>query len=94
MKHLFLSASASLLLLVPAFTCVGQAKPAANDVNTPLHLLQPDYPVTYGVPVKDSIKKVLDRVYNYLDAVTPPQLVNRKTNEAVTDYSKADSNTI
>ncbi len=63
-------------------------------MNTPLHLLQPDYPVPYGVPVKDSVVKTLDRIYNYLAAVTPAQLVNRKTNESITDYSKADSNTI
>lgn len=82
-------------LAVGAFlNSYAQNAPKGNDVNTPLHLLQPDYPVQYGVPVKDSIKKVLDRIYNYLDAVTPAQLVNRKTNEPVTDYSKADSNTI
>jgi len=84
---LMVFASASLMLCA-------QTAPKGNDVNTPLHLLQPDYPMPYGVPVKDSIKKVLDRIYNYLDTVTPAQLVNRKTNEAVTDYAKADSNTI
>ncbi len=76
------------------FSTFAQTTPKGNDVNTPLHLLQPDYTVPYGVPVKDSIKKVLDRIYNYLDAVTPAQLVNKKTNEVITDYSKADSNTI
>lgn len=84
----------TLFLLVPAIAALAQPKPAANDVNTPLHLLQPDYTIAYAVPVKDSIQKVLDRIYNYLDAVTPAQLVNKKTNEPVTDYSKADSNTI
>src|ERR1700712_5611257 len=84
------------LLLCLALPCIAMAQtaPKGNDVNTPLHLLQPDYPVPYGVPVKDSIRKVLDRIYNYLDAVTPAQLVNKKTNEAITDYSKVDSNTI
>ena len=71
-----------------------QTMPRGNDVNTPLHLLQPDYPVPYGVPVKDSITKVLDRIYNYLNAVTPAQLVNKKANQAIADYSKADSNSI
>lgn len=94
MKQLTKSA---ILFLVAAGTYPGlyaQHPSKGNDVNTPLHLLQPDYPVQYGIPVKDSIKSVLDRVYNYLEAVTPAQLVNRKTNEAVTDFSKADSNTI
>jgi rhamnogalacturonyl hydrolase YesR len=48
-----------------------------NDVTTPLHLLKPDYKVPYGAPSADSVKKVLDKVFNYLDAVTPPQFVNR-----------------
>ncbi|MES1219947.1 MAG: glycoside hydrolase family 88 protein, partial [Bacteroidota bacterium] len=84
------------LLLWLIFPCIADAQttPKGNDVNTPLHLLQPDYTVPYGVPVKDSIEKVLDRMYNYLDAVTPAQLINKKTNESVTDYAKADSNTI
>jgi len=81
-------------LTIISFTATAQTSPKGNDVNTPLHLLQPDYPVPYGVPVKDSIKKVLDRIYNYLDAVTPAQLVNRKTNEVVSEYTKADSNSI
>ena len=75
-------------------TVAQQTAQRGNDVNTPLHLLQPNYPVPYGVPVKDSIVKTLERIYDYLAAVTPPQLVNRKTNELITDYSKADSNTI
>ena len=82
------------LILIFHLEVSAQVSPKGNDVNTPLHLLQPDYTIPYGVPVKDSIMKVLNRVYKYLDAVTPAQLVNRKTNEAVTDYSKADSNTI
>lgn len=75
-------------------TTHAQNAPKGNDVNTPLHLLQPDYPVRYGVPVKDSIVKTIDRIYNYLDAVTPALLVNKKTNEPVTDYNKVDSNSI
>ena len=94
MKQLTVFTISFLYLIVVSFAAVAQTAPKSNDVNTPLHLLQPDYPVQYGVPVKDSVKKVLDRIYNYLDAVTPAQLVNRKTNEAVTDYAKADSNTI
>ncbi|MEP6750152.1 MAG: glycoside hydrolase family 88 protein [Bacteroidota bacterium] len=91
-----LTASVMSLIFLAMISANGQAQttPKGNDVNTPLHLLQPDYPVHYGVPVKDSIVAVLDRIYNYLDVVTPAELVNKKTNEAVTDYSKVDSNTI
>jgi len=75
-------------------TVAQQTTVRGNDVNTPLHLLQPNYPVPYGVPAKDSIVKTLDRIYNYLAAVTPPQVIDRKTNELISDYSKADSNSI
>ncbi|MFT3936611.1 MAG: glycoside hydrolase family 88 protein [Chitinophagaceae bacterium] len=85
-------------LLIAAISLAGIAKPQAtskaNDVTTPLHLLQPAYTIPYGVPVKDSIMQVLNRVYNYLDAVTPAQLVNKKSGETITDYAKLDSNSM
>jgi rhamnogalacturonyl hydrolase YesR len=77
------------------FSAVAQQTTArGNDVNTPLHLLQPDYPIPYGVPVKDSIIAVLNRIYNYLNAVTPAKLVDRRTNKEVLLYTEADSNYI
>lgn len=63
-----------------------------NDSNTPLHLLQPDYPVPYGAPDTAGVKTMLDRVYTYLDGVTPAKLYNKKTGQVITDYSKPDSN--
>jgi len=89
MKQLTVFAITLIFIITISITGQAQTAPQGNDVNTPLHLLQPEYPVQYGVPVKDSIRKILDRVYNYLDAVTPAQLINKKTNEHVTDYSKA-----
>src|ERR1043165_6757306 len=71
------------LILLFSTLLFAQNKP--NDVTTPLHLLQPDYPVPYGVPSVDSVKEVLDRIYNYLNSATPAQFVNRKTNEVVTN---------
>src|SRR5688500_14886555 len=70
------------------------AQKPANDVTTPLHALQPDYPVPYGAMSEQDIKKVLDRVFNYLDAATPPQIVNKQTGESITDKSKPDMNWI
>lgn len=70
------------------------AQKPANDVTTPLHALQPDYPVPYGVMSEQDIKKVLDKVFNYLDSVTPPEVVHRQTGEAITDTSKPDMNWI
>lgn len=85
----------ALVLLLTSNIVYSQTQPVKrNDSNTPLHALQPDYPVPYGPPTAESIKKVLDRIYSYLDAATPVQIENRRTAEAVTDFSKVDSNTI
>lgn len=58
-----------------------------NDSNTPLHLSKPDYATPYLIPSKEDIVKVLDRIYNYLDAVTPAQIVD-ETGAALTDLNK------
>jgi hypothetical protein len=38
------------------------AQQKSNDVTTPLHLMKPDYPIPYGVPSKENVKAVLDKV--------------------------------
>jgi rhamnogalacturonyl hydrolase YesR len=65
----------------------------ANDSNTPQHLLQPDYPVPYGIPNVDNVKASLDRIYNYLNGVTPMAFVDTKTGEEITDLSKISATT-
>ncbi|HVG13849.1 MAG TPA: glycoside hydrolase family 88 protein [Chitinophagaceae bacterium] len=70
------------------------AQKEVNDVTAPLHLSKPDYKIPYGAPSADSVKKTLDRVFTYLDAVTPAQLVSRRSGEAVTNFSSVDSTTI
>ena len=72
----------------------GFAQQKPNDVNTPLHLMKPDYPVPYGAPAKENVKAVLDKVFNYLDAVTPALMINKQTGEAVNEIDKLDTNTI
>lgn len=64
-----------------------------NDVTTPLHLLKPDYVTPYGETKSADIKVVLDRVYNYLNAGTPMQLVD-KTSKAEVDLKSANINSI
>lgn len=59
-----------------------------TDASAPLHLLQPEYETPYGVPDPKEVTAVLDRVYSYLDDVTPAQLVNKETGEEITDLSK------
>lgn len=64
-----------------------------NDVTTPLHLLQPDYPIPYKAVTTPDIKAVLDRVFNFLDTTTPAQFINRRTGQPVTSLSASDTNT-
>lgn len=87
MKIVFLLATACF-----CFPSYGQVK--GNDVNTPLHALQPAYHVPYGAPTIDNVKKVLKKVFTYLDAVTPAQFADRKTQSVINDLSKIDTNTV
>ena len=84
------------LFVVGFFACnaiIAQTK-TGNDVNTPLHALQPDYPVPYGAPKKESVKSTIDKVFNYLNAVTPAQMINRQSGEELTNVSALDTNTV
>ena len=81
-----------MLLPVIAFSQNQPSKPQ-NDVTTPLHLMQPNYETPYNVPATAGITKVLDRVYNYLEAATPAQLTNDSKSD-VSDFSKINGQTI
>jgi unsaturated rhamnogalacturonyl hydrolase len=95
MKMIISIASVPVLLCWLCFVQVGaQPTTLKNDVNTPLHLMQPAYPVTYGKTTIGDINKVLDRIYAYLDATTPMSLINLKTNEEITDYSKINNDVV
>ncbi|WP_205461832.1 glycoside hydrolase family 88/105 protein [Mangrovibacterium lignilyticum] len=88
MKAILLSA----LVLALGWNSASAQK--VNDVTTPLHLLQPDYPTPYGKPGVAAIEQTLTRIYDYLDATTPASLVDKNTGAEVTDLSKVDENTI
>jgi unsaturated rhamnogalacturonyl hydrolase len=75
-----------LCLLLPLLLHAQQ--PKGNDVNTPLHALQPAYKIPYRLTTPDEVKIVLDRVLKYLEAVTPAELVNSKTQEVIRDLNK------
>lgn len=91
MKLLLPRLTLSLLLTtgLPA-VLLAQKKtpPKANDSTTPLHALQPDYPVPYDAPKPAQVKAVLDRVFAYLDANTPAQLIDKTTEKPITDLSR------
>jgi unsaturated rhamnogalacturonyl hydrolase len=82
------------LFLVFASSSMAFTQQKANDVTTPLHLLKPDYKIPYGAPPLREVKQVLDRVYHYLDTVTPAAFVDRSSGKEISDYKNIDSNTI
>jgi hypothetical protein len=57
-----------------------------TDATTPLHALQPEYPTPYGAPAIDSIKAVLDKVYSYLNRVTPAKVMDKNNKQEITDF--------
>ncbi len=65
------------LFALVVFSRTSFAQKKTNDVTTPLHLMKPDYPVPYRVPSVDNVKQVLDRIYKYLNAVTPAQFADK-----------------
>lgn len=52
-----------------------------SDSKTPLHLLQPDYKTPYGQLSADSVKSDIDRVFSYIDNVTPAKMTDGKINQ-------------
>jgi rhamnogalacturonyl hydrolase YesR len=84
----------TLLLLMFCLFCVGLHAQKINDSTTPLHLMTPNYDTPYGKPDVKDITVVLDRIYSYLDQTTPMALIDKVSNDEVTDYLKIDANTI
>ena len=93
MNYSLLQYFAALVLSMPAFLN-GNAQKKQNDVTTPLHAMKVNYPTPYGAPSKENVKAVIDKVYNYLNAVTPAEMANKKTGAAVTDVNALDTNTV
>lgn len=52
-----------------------------NDSTTPLHLLKPDYTTPYGELTTGEIRKDVDRVFRYIDSVTPAKVVDGEGRE-------------
>ena len=94
MKNITIQLTLCVSLFIFAETLNAQRNETkATDSNTPLHLLKPDYPVPYGKVEIENVTKILVRILSYLDTVTPPQYVNTKTGETLTDLSFIDENT-
>jgi len=63
-----------------------------NDATTPLHLLKPDYPTPYEAPEIADVKKVLDRVYSFLDESTPAGVISTKDSSAIKNFKNLGGN--
>lgn len=84
----------TLLLAAMISHCLYAQQKPGNDVTTPLHALKVEYPVPYEPMTREGIKAVLDKVFTYLDAVTPAQMINKQTKAPITDINSIDTNTI
>ncbi len=84
----------SLFLFTAITTAIAANAQVKTAADATLHAMKPVYTVPYEPMQKEEIKKVLDKVYNYLDGVTPAHMVNKQTGEVITDLSKADTNTV
>jgi len=85
----------AILLLTAPRSSFAQATPAkGNDVTTPLHALQPDYPVPYRIPPAADIRSTLERIRNYLEAVTPAGFYDRASGTVINGTNNIDTNTI
>jgi len=78
-----------ILICTISFTLNSQTAPQkVTDTNTPLHALQPDYPVPYGPGKAEDIKAILNRIYTYLESSTPAKVIDSKTKAEITDMTK------
>src|SRR4051812_21344821 len=82
------------LLAVYASTLAQTGTPKRTDSNTPLHALQPDYPVPYTPATAASVKQVAERILFYLDSSTHTELLNKSDGRTMQHVQVADSNTI
>jgi len=58
-----------------------------------LHTSKSDYPIQYSAMTKENIKANVDKVFNYISSVTPAQMIDKQSGNAVNDVDKANGNT-
>jgi rhamnogalacturonyl hydrolase YesR len=78
-----------LLLFLLGFPFAMNAQKDAS-----LHQSQPGYPIRYSAMPEEEIKSFVDKVFDYIEAVTPAQMIDKQTRSPVNDISKADGNTV
>ncbi len=66
--------------------------PAPKDAM--LHALQVDYPNPYRAMEAAEVKAVMDRVFAYLDATTPAEVIHKSTGAPIAKLDKADPDAV
>ncbi len=85
----------SLSLAALAVTTSAQSgAPRQNDSNTPLHQLNPAYPVPYGPMKAGEITGLLNRVRRYLEDSTPARIIDRQGKQEIVNFARIDRNSI
>jgi len=75
-----------------ALTSHAQVEPGTH-LTASLHAMKVLFATPYEPTSTPDIKKTLDRIFNYINAVTLAQMVNKKTGLPVNDVSKIDTST-
>ena len=93
MKKIYITALLLLFYFVAVPSQAQNKTNKVNDVNTPLHLMEPEYNVPYDIPVAGAIKKDIDRILTYLEDATPIMLIHDETGKEIKDITAIDQHT-
>ncbi|QBE67562.1 glycoside hydrolase family 88 protein [Pseudoduganella lutea] len=85
--------------LASPFSATAQEAPSAQErgpaaADAMLHALDVKYPNPYRAMESDEVKAVMDRVFKYLEATTPAELINKLSQAPVARLEKADPNVV
>ena len=81
-------------MVIGILTSVLTTAQEKDDVNTPLHLLPANYPTPYKAPDKVLVKGTLDRIFNYINQNTPPELIDTVTGKKIDSPESLTNNVI
>ncbi|TWI65452.1 rhamnogalacturonyl hydrolase YesR [Pseudoduganella lurida] len=101
-RHLLAGALAACLLPLSftlSFNALAQEAPPPQEkgpaaADAMLHALVVKYPNPYRAMETAEVKAVLDRVFTYLDATTPAELINKTSHAPIGKLDKADPDAV
>lgn len=92
MRYLIKAAIAATAMLAACSPATDTKEAGKGGNDAVLHLLAPEYPVTYAVPTAEGVKAKMDTVLEYLVEATPMKIKDTKTGEELTDLSELTPN--